>query len=241
MSRFIKRVTVTGADDTSSFEDLRALHDEFPFVEFGILLSRRQMGAPRFPSAAWLREAVDGLGYRGMQVSGHICGSWVNEILMGKWPGEELAAIHSLLFEPSMFARFQLNTHAEPHEYDAEKLQAIVDARAANHQSIIIQNDGVNHGLLKLRGVQALFDLSHGAGILPDMWPTVLDGVECGYAGGLSPENVAHQISGIEATIGSDHRIWIDAETRLRTFGERDIFDIEKVRRFLQAAEPFTV
>jgi hypothetical protein len=54
MNRFITKVTVTGADDSVHPHQLVTLAEEFPFVEFGILLSRNSMGRTRFPSRAWL-------------------------------------------------------------------------------------------------------------------------------------------------------------------------------------------
>jgi phosphoribosylanthranilate isomerase len=102
--------------------------------------------------------------------------------------------------------------------------------------------DGVNDQLLhwaRSQGIDAvpLFDLSGGAGILPEQWPEPIEGVYCGYAGGLSPENVAEQLEKIEA-VTPNARIWIDAETHVRSNGDQ-LFDLEKVRRFLEVTRPW--
>lgn len=50
----LERVTITGADDSTDISQLVELSQEFPFVEWGILVSRRSEGGPRFPSREWI-------------------------------------------------------------------------------------------------------------------------------------------------------------------------------------------
>ena len=54
MRKILNKVTVTGADNSTHINDLIGLYKEFPFVEFGILLSLSSEGGPRFPSMDWL-------------------------------------------------------------------------------------------------------------------------------------------------------------------------------------------
>lgn len=51
MKKFLTKVTVTGADDSTNIDEMFAIRDKFPFVEFGILLSERHShaGTARFP------------------------------------------------------------------------------------------------------------------------------------------------------------------------------------------------
>jgi phosphoribosylanthranilate isomerase len=79
----------------------------------------------------------------------------------------------------------------------------------------------------------ALLDRSGGRGILDGDWPGP-PSAPCGYAGGLTPDNVAAQLDRIAAVAG-DAKVWIDAESGLRD--ERDRFDLRKAERFLAAAE----
>jgi hypothetical protein len=230
-----KYITVTGADDSVKPEQLIKIAEEFPLVEFGILLSRKQIGQRRFPSAAWLEELrhlPDSIN-----LAGHVCGSWVREILCGKWPIDELTEIFGADFF-QMFGRWQLNTHGELHKWDQSFLATLNQPRG-----VIFQFDNKNTGLILAArevatNISALFDLSHGAGVLPSAWPVPVSGMFCGYAGGLSPENVAEQCPLIlEAAAGAP--TWIDAETHLRSKGDA-VFDLEKVRAFLAAAMPFS-
>jgi len=238
--QFITKFTVTGADDSVHPYQLIDLAEEFPFVEFAILLSRNSMGNTRFPSREWIHHLVGDCLDRSMNFAGHICGAWVRELLMGRWPTHDFLNIDDDFQE--FFQRWQINTHAVPHKFDTVKLWEIVQTLENHGQTIIFQHDNVNTEMIECMGdhknVAALFDLSHGAGVLPEAWPKPL-AIPCGYAGGLSPENVAGQIEKI-ATIVGDRQIWIDAETKLRSPDDQ-IFDLGKVRAFLEAAKPWVI
>ena len=75
--------------------------------------------------------------------------------------------------------------------------------------------------------------------MLPERWdhPLAKTAIPCGFAGGLSPENVASQIEKILPVVG-ETPFWIDAETHLRSDDDRR-FDLERVRRFLEEARPY--
>jgi len=236
----IAKVTMTGADDSIQPAQLLPLQREFPFVEWGILCSRSSMGRNRFPSDIWLmtlahfqRSLID--SGEGLTLSCHLCGRWVLEILVGNQ--NFVPELTSHVWD--IFSRVQINTHAEPHDYTENgiaKLNALVG------KEFIFQYDNVNTGLIDLATEKqvnhsALFDLSHGAGKLPSEWPDLLPDTKCGYAGGLSPENLEDQIKRIEEKAG-DKEIWIDAETHLYSDNGRQ-FDLGKVRRFLEIASPY--
>ncbi len=244
--KFIHRVTVTGADNSVDVSDLTDIAAKYPFVEFGILLSRsRQGGHPRFPSVGWLQEFVAQFEGSGIKCSGHICGRWVTEILGGAvWPTIEFDKISPAI--DTVFNRWQLNTHGEHHLW-TDALARVLWQRRRLDQKIIFQYDNANTMPIESvfrdgwDNVEALFDLSHGAGVLPQNWPHPLIHIPCGYAGGLSPENVSDQIAKIAK--GVAHRtVWIDAETHLRSNERgRDIFDLSKVRSFLENVREWVI
>ena len=70
--------------------------------------------------------------------------------------------------------------------------------------------------------------------------PTIkreLIGVHFGYAGGLSPANIAEQLGRIEAT-APGRTLWVDMESSLRTRlkeDEGDIFDANKAMACVRA------
>lgn len=247
MKPMLNKVTVTGADDSIDPHALIAIAQDFPFVEFGILLSATQIGHTRFPSENWLRQLIalfrreNAPGTKRVgHFAGHICGRWVREILIGHWPLLPGGTDSTALFE-----RWQLNTHAQPHAIDPTEFRNVFRRRWDSYQCVILQYDNVNAGDLMLAlgpdfcdKAQLLFDLSHGAGVLPAEWPLPIEKLACGYAGGLSPENVAEQLTKLEEIIPDGREIWIDAETHLRSDGDRQ-FDLFKVRAFLEAARPW--
>jgi phosphoribosylanthranilate isomerase len=242
----LDRVTVTGADDSIKPEDLIPLSKRFPFVEWGILLSKSQEGSARFPTLSWMQhllEVQESLGDEKMALSGHLCGRWVRDVCAGNWTfvNDRPTICH-------MFPRIQLNFHAQIHTIDRQAFFEGYKKAAGGPGQLIFQMDNVNNSLLKQArtidiNAVALFDLSGGAGILPNSWPKP----ECcytgecyytGYAGGLSPDNVAEQIEKIKLVAPGEQRIWIDCERRVRSEDDSK-FDLEKVARFLENAEPY--
>jgi hypothetical protein len=241
----ITTVTITGADDSIAPEELIRLAGDFPFVEWGILISRKQIGTSRFPSYKWLQELMHLYNRVGrvLPISMHLCGGYVRDFFNG-----EFTFLNDLPILWPMFRRVQLNSHGEPHTWSADPVAQFI--RAHPDKQFIFQYDNVNTDLLEvlcqptynLKNVAALYDLSHGAGILPEEWPKPLAFCPVGYAGGLGPDNLATQIPLIENLVG-DTPIWIDMETKVRSFTNhmpsQEVFDLNKVRACLETAKPF--
>ncbi len=234
----INRVTMTGADDSIHNSHLIELSRKYPFVEWGILVSERSMGSRRFPSKKWIDQLCEAKKANPqMKLSMHVCGKWVREMLLGNF--NIFSTFDSEMYD--CFERVQLNTHASPHEHAISAFEIM-----ANHgQEYIIQYDGVNISLLdsaQLAGTKhaTLFDMSHGAGILPESWPKPIDGLSCGYAGGLSPENVKGQIEELNKQLPEETVIWIDMETHIRSAStafalpNEHQFDMGKVEQVLK-------
>jgi hypothetical protein len=254
----LDRVTITGADDSVTPADLVQLSKEFPFVEWGILASESSTGrVSRFPSWEWMvrLQAVD----YPMQLSLHLCGRWVRQLLLGH-RSEHLGA--GTLFK---FQRVQLNFHAEackcaPREFAAR----LREMQRESPKAFIFQIDGAGGNSHldsanehEVPGCFALFDVSGGAGILPEKWPEPIY-LDChpgehggcdeqwdyhGYAGGLGPDNLKFELPKIlDAAAGTPHteagRIWIDMESKVRSDNDRQ-FDLDKVHRCLEIASGY--
>lgn len=248
-SKFLRQVTVTGADNSVNYYDLFDMAREYPFAEWGILLSKNSEGFPRFPTWEWIEGCIAERPPE-MHLSGHLCGSWVRDIVSGGTAFVDLKRDFSIGFD-----RYQLNFHGQQHTIvDQDKFtEALVLLTGVRQQPIIFQMDKVNellyhwaHSLYgRSRGIYAhpLFDVSGGAGILPKQWPQPM-GEYCGYAGGLSPDNLAEQLKLIQERIrnkdGSLYPIWIDAETHIRSRDDQR-FDLSKVAAFLEAAKPHVI
>lgn len=246
----LDRVTITGPDDSIAVADLVPLSREFPFVEWGILVSGSHLesmpsaAAARFPSINWISDLRRLAESESISLSLHVCGRWTRGLLLGN------LYIPPLLTDTPIFKRIQLNFHAENTPCDAAKLLAVL--RSLGKRQYIFQIDGAN-GNQHLESLYAenddgsvdavpLFDISGGAGILPTEWPkpiymsTDSDCCYHGYAGGLGPDNLEIQLPLIGEAAGNT-RIWIDMETRVRSANDRQ-FDLEKVRRCLEICAP---
>jgi hypothetical protein len=239
----LKRITFTGADDSVDARDLAAFSaqgNNQRAIEWGILVSASQEGAPRFPTRKRLVEIACALASTPGHLSLHVCGRWVREILLGNWRplidhyGDELLGL---------FDRVQLNFHGDPHGVSESFYAAareLCDAQL--WQQIIVQMDGMNDQVLTRlhhRGVPAapLFDLSGGLGILPAEWNPALPGFYCGYAGGLGPDNIAAELPRIHAA-ARGAAYWIDMETRVRSADDRT-FSLAACQSVLDQVEVF--
>ena len=258
--KILNRVTITGADDDTPVQEMISIYRRFPFMEWGILLSRSHSMATskpsaRFPSFDWLRKLynasaqedtflkLSGWIYRKpFPLSGHLCGEWVGELLRGHDVfARDIAPL------PSMFSRFQINTHGQEYRHELDCFAYMLKTNGwAFSKQFIIQMDGVNDKVFEYikdtpHIISApLFDMSHGQGVAPDVWPAY-PGRYCGYAGGLSPDNLDAEMEKIYAITtkdGSNGPIWIDTETGVRT---DDKLDYNKVWAFLEKAEPWVI
>jgi hypothetical protein len=263
-NRYVEIVTCTGVDERTSLDDLHRMSGQFPFAEWGVLVSKAKTGQerePRYPPLPWIKELVDmkrgygrfaDFGRARVRLSMHLCGVLAREFLAGDWDGlrEFLRPAGADLDD---FDRIQLNV--APAMADAAfkvdpmaTARPILERRLAMKQpdgfpQIIVQTQGAPgrrlvRDLMSL-GIKAscLNDHSGGRGEVPKDWPIGgSEGVLTGFAGGLGPDNAAGHLDTIRMV--SPARAWIDAESGLRT---DDRFDASKARRFLLAARPWTV
>jgi len=237
----LKMVTITGADDATDVNELQRLSQEFPFVEWGILVSEHDRVGRRFPSQRWIERLLYLHEVKPMQLSLHVCGALLQRLMRGNmaWP--------TLWLEK--FGRMQLNFHGQRILCDARSWHSRLNEFG---KPIIFQADG-EHGEVYLANAitanvdaYALFDESHGAGVLPTEWrhPCVLNCAEetpsyklQGYAGGLSHDNLRQELPRIhEAAKGTPY--WIDMETHVRS-ADPDRLDLAKVETVLEIAKPF--
>ena len=78
-----------------------------------------------------------------------------------------------------------------------------------------------------------LFDASCGKGILATSFPTPMEGIPCGYAGGMGPKNIEGVLDSVR-TAANGNVVWIDMESSLRVIiigedGNReDTFSLDK-------------
>ena len=235
--KILNKVTVTGADDFTAYDKMVEIQEQFPFVEFAILVKSIEKThtytsgnvnpfAYRFPSIVWLRGLENYASKLNLAV--HLCGKIVPEILEHGTIGTNAPHVNL-----DIFRRIQINTHGEPHQYNVDKLAVAI--KSLPSKQFIFQLDKVNESIMDkvfdkgCFNISGLYDLSHGTGILADELRKPNErGILTGYAGGLSPSNVEQQLEKIEKIATNT---WIDAETHLR---HDQIFNCPLVIEFLQ-------
>jgi hypothetical protein len=221
----LRLVTATGADDSTQATDLIRISNDYPFVEWGLLISKSSAGNQRFPSNKWLESELPCI--LPANVSGHICGQWVRDLCEGK---DNFFKEFEFI---DFFNRFQLNFHSLRDECDVKKLETVLNKFEG--KQIVFQLDGKHDYIYKALApfhpnIIPLHDVSGGNGISPEKWNEPI-GDFTGYAGGISPANIRLVLSDLLKIVGN-HNIWIDAESKLRS-DDNQIFDIRKVRHYL--------
>ena len=224
----IKYCSITGADDEVDIEHLSIIAKKHPFVEWAVLLLPEWEGQPRFPTMGWIRTFVK--KYRGENIALHFCGQALLDFIAGK------EAVLELM---SGFGRIQLNLEFGNMEGKFDPAALTARVKSFSGREFIIQYGRDRESLLSLLkdmpNHAVLFDKSAGSGFCPDSWDAPLKGHFCGYAGGLTPDNLKRNL-GLISCAAAGQTTWIDMESGVRT---NDRFDLEKVCRVLEIAKGY--
>lgn len=229
-------VTLSGIDDQVSIRDLIDLKEEYENIEYGILYSYKNLGTSRYPSAKYIRSlCVSGLG----NLSLHLCGSVIKDFCTSDGNVDNFLNEFGNLIE--RFNRIQINfsTKYTSDNIDFDILENNISRKEFQYIEFIIQAaedfNIISWALNK--NLSILQDQSSGTGKLAKVWWYSF-GDRFGYAGGLDPTNLENQLIEIreKQKISSSKKIWIDAESGLRT---NDEFDLTKVRKFLNISKRY--
>jgi hypothetical protein len=197
-------IAFTGVDRIGIATELKALSADYP-IEWGILVDDERSGEPLFPSASVRAELVSKATLRW---AAHVCGAQAHRIANG--PDD------SPLTLPG-FQRVQVN-----HGFQGSQEEQIGrSARFGRRLGVRAVLQCLDVFPQDLR-VDWLFDTSFGRGSAPRAWPPLpMQGVFCGYSGGIAPHNVRETLEKIAAPPGSLY--WIDMESGVRTNGWLDV------------------
>jgi phosphoribosylanthranilate isomerase len=232
----LESVTITGADDAVDVASLVALSTEFPFVEWGILVSELRAGTSRYPSREWMIALEDAATHhvrtndvsrKPMKLAAHFCGAVARAALAGRL--HDLPVIERaqrIQVNGYVAASFGLALFAQKMPCYEVILQVRLEAELQN----------AAHEVMSMRSGSLLFDPSGGRGIEPFKWPRAPLGARMGYAGGIGPENVVDVVQRIYEDSGmlTSEPFWIDMESGVRT---DDRFDLGKACAVLEAVK----
>ena len=219
---------------------------EMPKAEIAVQCHPSKMSAG-MPRNVWFNDLLHvAYSVPTLNLAIHINQEWANEICVnGKIPdilAEWILATNQDI--KPIIKRIQLNMPQETAEnINQQKLAEIIGA--CPRQEFIFQyNDKTKSAIEKLHQTGAefslLFDASGGRGVAPQTWQKpIYETHPMGYSGGLSPDNVVHNLREINALVPANRPIWIDAEGRLKSndlFDNKERFDIQLARQYLERA-----
>jgi hypothetical protein len=226
----LKHITFTGIDGWTEIFDLQVIQQQWPMVEFGVLLSAHwyENGTRYFNPDALRR-----LQYEHLNLSCHLCGSIAKEAVRNNF----IPVIDLCKGRFDIFKRCQLNIAG--YKDNPERL---VLCAPDTLEEIIVQQKSANDVDLWKSGLpnpklSVLLDASGGRGITSDI--VALDTpLKVGYAGGLSVENIVETLRFLENS-PAVKQYWVDMESSVRT---NDVFDVDKVYAVMDAIESnFTI
>ncbi|MBR6408877.1 MAG: hypothetical protein IKS23_01360 [Alphaproteobacteria bacterium] len=234
----LNTIVCSGINEKNEIDEAVAFIKKYPSVEFGIQCSPKKAG---FGTARyeWLKKLclkLDEEKIKG-RVALHLNEGFVISFCEGKIPDE----VEKLLRESDAIGRLQLNFKIGREVFDGKKVPDINKLSKSidevyGHQIIVSASEANLAFIQKMhyQGIKfdALFDDSFGEGILPKSRKAPLfDDVFQGYAGGISPENVAGELEKIRKVARND--VFIDAEGKLK---ENGAFSFEKAAKYVQNA-----
>lgn len=224
----INHVTFTGADDTVEIAALRDFAEEFGFVEFGILFSRKRQGnETRYPTHGWLNQLLNTHG-KHVRLAAHLCGELARDVVAGyeeaeRWFDEWVGVFDRVQINGIDIASNAQAAAVMAREQDIDfimQCRSFEELSAAGRASVLAEN------------MSALYDPSGGRGLLSNDWPLPVGSHRVGYAGGIGPDNIDDVLDRLARIDGPP--TWIDMETRVRSLDGRQ-FDLSLCRKVARA------
>lgn len=209
-----------------------------PLAELGIQAHPTAMTAG-MPRNKWMNKLLNAVQNLEKQpnLALHVNYDWCTSIITNgripteieNWMGRKNTKTNIPLIQ-----RIQLNIGDNTGNINENEIIKVLN-RFPNCEFIFAFNNNVKNQIDALKKhttkFKLLFDQSYGAGKQPDHWaPPIYDDIQFGYAGGLSPENVANNMDKISNILPEKYETWIDAEGQLR---RNNTFDIELARNYL--------
>ena len=235
-----------GADDSVHPEHMALISQRFPWIEWGVLFRPDLEGTPRYATWNWVERLAQlkRSEFPTMKLAGHLCAYRCQQILDGD-------ANFAQQLQGLGFGRIQINATAankvnvDPSKFEAYATNIKSCVAAVPHIEFIFQLNDETRGIWNCISAQAptqplptnlsiLFDASCGLGVLATEYPIPLDGIPCGYAGGIGPANLGDVIIAVERA-AQGQPVWIDMESSLRvnitdkqTTTPKDVFSLDK-------------
>ena len=235
----LKYITCSDPRNYNSIYDLFDLWDIDPRVEIAVQMHPGKV-SPDTERYKWIKNIFHVLyGFPRQNLAIHVNNDWCDDICNGKIPDalKPLFDAYSYRLQP-IVKRIQLNMPQKTAEnFNPQKLKNLI--KYYNDKEFIIQYKPTTiNAVQQLHKTGAkfslLFDESGGTGRDANAWraPVYPYFHPQGYSGGMSPENVADNLTKI-SRVADAHDIWIDAEGKLKT---DDKFDPKRAAAYIRNA-----
>ncbi len=225
----------------NDIDEIINLGKKYPCAEFAIQAHPSKF-SPYMPRYVWFDTLVHASRVNKINLAMHINSEWRTELCHGNVPYalRRLWEIRRDNGTP-VIGRVQVNINGGNAKYKfyADKIAEIIK----NYPDIkfILQYTPAQHKrIVSLDETEAPFsllqDYSGGRGELAEYWiPPVLPNHKMGYAGGLSPDNVAKNLEIINKILPQNYSTWIDAEKNLKNL-ETGKFDTALAEKYIERA-----
>ena len=235
----LSTITLSGANEFTDMKALLNLCEKYPLAEIGIQVSgeKAAFGMARY----WWIWALSLYVTPFTKLALHLNKDWVEAFCAGKLP-KELETFLSFRHDNGepIFSRVQLNFKiGRDPKPDFMMLENMIKQHGRQRfifsyndaNALFINNFHARNGAI----FDCVYDESFGEGILPKFRKSPAFGdVLQGYAGGLSPENVAEELNKIAKVLPEKAQFYLDAEGRLK--GEDGHISAEKCKAFINNA-----
>lgn len=239
MSYDVTQVFLTGVDEHTRLWELKRLTEKYPQVVWGVLFSKGRAGMipenndVRYPSMKFIENLTTFIDEHNMYdyFGLHICGKSVRDFIYADKNVRDIA---------SYFSVIQLNFRHEAYPLEDIKSSLMRFSNRLPKTQFVTQYNEHNLELWKKLhypniGHTALIDFSGGNGIVANAKESIdnfpgKDVTRFGFAGGIGLDNVESILQDIKAIKTNRQRqIWIDMETKIRTYGQLDLDICEKI------------
>lgn len=222
----LRYITCSGANEENSTAEIVDLGHQSDKVEIGIVASQHTMHTNSVRNK-WFNQILRDNAQNKLNLALHIGGDWCTDFCNGKIAPELKQWLDARKYATNMPAipRWQLNIGNGMNLRHENEMAAIIADYPDNEFIFSFNNNPLVVSYISRlydTGVpfSLLFDSSYGTGRSPVNWETPrFAGRAHGYAGGLSGENVAEQLTRISNVIPFPYTTWIDAEFKLKTPG----------------------
>jgi len=241
----LEYITCSGMREQNDIDEIINLGKKYPMAEFAVQASRENF-SPYMPRYVWFDTLVHAARVNKIKLAMHVNLDYRTELCHGNIP-YSLRRLWEVRRDNGtpVIGRVQVNIDGgnDKFKFYADKVADII--REYSDIKFIFQYAPAQNARIKKLDKQGvpfslLYDVSGGEGKLSrDSWRgIILPNHQTGYAGGLSPDNIAPNLDYINRLLPADYSTWVDAEGKLKSVGPdgKKLFDTALAEKYIERA-----